>query len=180
MREFDSSALELATFQGELFALSPKECEESSPVFLRRYFLSDYAHHLDETDPSLLSLDANEAFSALAGQYGESRYGKRKYDEAGLYWLGYFSRYVTYTRDLSSRAFYRLFDINELYALYEAYHTQSEEWCLAHLLRKYGYGEEDLSKEERLKKALRASFGVAKRKKGETPSPTPPGEAKNQ
>lgn len=155
MREFDAYGLELATFQGELFAHSPSSCGESSPIFLRRFFLSDYASTLDDGDEASLSLDEEEAFASLKKQYGESLYGKIRYGEDGLHWLGYFSRYVCYTRELSSRAFYRLFDVKKIYALYEAYHTQSEEWCLEHLLRRYGYTEEDLDKNGRLKKALR-------------------------
>lgn len=158
MREFDANGLELASFQGELFEQSVDRCEESSPIFLRRFYLSDYAFLLDEGEASLLSLDPNEAFESLHRQYGPSRYGKTKYAKAGLYWLGYFSRYVCYTRELSSRSFYRLFDVKDIYGLYESYHTQSEEWCLAHLLSKKGYTEATLDKNQRLKEALRSGL----------------------
>lgn len=161
MREFDAGGLELATFQAELFELSAESCRESSPIFLRRFFLSDCAAAIDSEDASLQSLDAEEAFASINRQYGHSGYGKAKYGKEGLYWLGYFSRYVCYTRELSSRSFYRLFDVKEIYGLYEAYHTQSEEWCLKHLLRQKGYTEADLDKRERLKAALRASLGLA-------------------
>lgn len=155
MREFDRDALELAVFQAELFEKSLEKCGESSPIFLRRFFLSRYARFLDDENPALLSLDPVEAFRALDKQYVRSGYGKTKYGADGLYWLGYFSRYVCYTRELSSKCFYRLFDVKEIYALYEAYHTQGEEWCLAHLLEKHGYTEATLDKNERLKDALR-------------------------
>lgn len=161
MREFDENGLELATFQAEVFEQSLEVCGESSPIFLRRFFLSDYASTLDDGDASIQSLDANEAFMAMKRQYGESRYGKIKYSKQGLYWLGYFSRYVCYTRQLSSQAFYRLFDVKDIYGLYEAYHTQSEEWCIEHLLRKNGYTEATLDKKERLKNTLRANLNLS-------------------
>lgn len=160
MREFDVDALELATFQAELFEQSLEECGESSPIFLRRFFLSNFAYYLDNEHPALLALDKIEAFKAIHQQYGYSNYGKTKYTKEGLYWLGYFSRYVCYTRDLLSRAFYRLFDVKDIYSLYEAYHTQSEEWCLAHLLEKYGYTEATLDKNERLKEGLRRQLNL--------------------
>lgn len=158
MKEFDGNGLELATFQAELFEASLSACEESSPIFLRRFFLSDYASTLDEGDASIQSLAINEAFDAIHKQYGFSKYGKTKYTKEGLYWLGYFSRYVSYTREVASRTFYRLFDVKDIYGLYEAYHTQSEEWCLAHLLAKNGYTEATLDKNERLKAAIKANL----------------------
>lgn len=158
MREFDGNGLELALFQSKLFELSVDECPASSPIFLRRFFLSSYASSLDEGDPSTLSLDPMEAFKSLKAQYGENGYGKTKYGKEGLAWLGYFSRYVCYTREISSRAFYHLFDVKDLYSLYEVYHTQSEEWCLAHLLEKNGYTEATLDKNERLKTGLRKNL----------------------
>ena len=161
MREFDANGLELASFQGELFEQSIKACGESSPVFLRRFFLSDYAATLDDGDSSIQSLDSNEAFESIQRQYGSSRYGKDKYSSGGMYWLGYFARYVCYTRELSSRAFYRLFDVKDIYSLYEPYHTQSEEWCLAHLLSKNGYTEATLDKNQRLLEALRAQANLS-------------------
>lgn len=160
MRNFDANGLELASFQGELFEQSVDECKESSPIFLRRFFLSDYAATLDDEDISIQALDINEAFLSLNKEYGESDYGKVKYSRAALYWLGYLSRYVSYTRELSSRTFYRLFDVKEIYGLYEAYHTQSEEWCIAHLLKKNGYTEATLDKNERLKESLKLDLNL--------------------
>lgn len=161
MKEFDTNGIELSTFQAEVFEESIDMCEESSPIFLRRFYLSDYAHTLDEEDASIISLDINEAFASLNEQYGKTSYGKTKYTKEALYWLGYFSRYVCYTREISSKAFYRLFDVIDIYSLYEAYHTQSEEWCLAHLLSKYGYTESTLDKNQHLKEILRSNLNLS-------------------
>ena len=155
MRPFDREGLALASFQGRLFAESLRQTDTSSPIFLRRFFLSDFAFSLDEKPAPLVDLDIPRAFEDIEKQYGKSTYGKERYHERGLYWLGYFARYVCYTREISSRDFYHLFDVKKLYGLYEAYHTQSEEWVLSHLLKSNGYTEDVFDVNERIKNAIR-------------------------
>lgn len=158
MREFDREGLEIATFQGRLFEASTMECDASSPIFLRRFFRSHYAYKMDTRPVVLQALVLPRAFEEIEKEYGYSNYGKKKYNKEALYWLGYFTRYICYTREITSALLYRLFDVNKIYSLYEAYHTQSEEWCIAHLLESSGYTEATLNIHERLKACIRGSY----------------------
>ncbi len=158
MKEFDREGLEFAEFQGRVFTESLERSQTSSPIFLRRFFLSDFVYRIDQIPAVLLAMDVNEAFREIDKQYGPSNYGKTKYDADALYWLGYFLRYICYTREISSRLAYRLFDVNEIYSSYAIYHTQNEEWCLAHLLSEYGYTEKIFDPNERFKALLREDY----------------------
>ena len=72
-------------------------------------------------------------------------------------WIGYFSRYVCYTRQLTSAAFYQIFSMKDLARRYYVYHTQDFEWGLDRLKERYHYNEDDLDRDLLLKKFLRAS-----------------------
>ncbi len=158
MREFNRCGLEIATFQAELFEASIAQCETSSPIFLRRFFLSHYAYKMDYEPVELQSFVLSEAFASIEKEYGHSNYGKKKYNPDAMYWLGYFTRYICYTREIPCTLLYRLFDVNKIYSLYESYHTQSEEWCISHLLESYGYTEKTLDLNERLKMIMRREY----------------------
>ncbi|MBP5091898.1 MAG: hypothetical protein J6328_05015 [Bacilli bacterium] len=158
MREFDQNGLDIASFQAELFEESLSRSATSSPIFLRRFFLSRWASSMDRIPVPIQSFDLNEAFASIEEQFGKSEYGKLKYDPDALYWLGYITRYIAYTREISSKLLYRLFDVKRIYSLYEAYHTQSEERCIAHLLSLFGYDEKVFDVNERIKGILRKQY----------------------
>lgn len=158
MREFDRDGLDVASFQGQLFEESLDYCETSSPIFLRRFFRSRYAEMVDNTPVAIQPLFVPDAFEEIEKQYGKSSYGKIRYNRNAMYWLGYITRYICYTRQVSSRLFYHLFDVKKIYSLYEAYHTQSEEWCVARILELFGYDEKTLDMHERLKSILRKRY----------------------
>lgn len=155
MREFDKRGLDLAGYQAGIFEQSLVDTESSSQIFIRRFMKSKFVQKLDEGETFLLSLDTNEAFESLDKQYGKSVYGKIKYSKDEIYWIGYIYRYISYTRECSSRLVYKLIKPAELRNVYFAYHTQSEEWVVASLLEANHLSEEDLNLNIRLKKAIR-------------------------
>lgn len=126
-RSFDTEGIRLATFQAELCAASLSQTCVSLPIFMRRLMKSDFLSRVDEGNSATLSLDIDEAFRAIEEQYGASNYGKIRYPEKALYWIGWFYRYVSYTRGVSSRLVYRLIKPDYLLRVYPVYHTQDEE-----------------------------------------------------
>ena len=102
MREFDHNGLLLAEYQGKLFE---KSCDLncSTAIFLRRFLHSELLNSLDTNNPSLLSLDVNEGIAAITEQFGDTDYGKIKYSKNSLFWIGYLYRYISYTREVSTR-----------------------------------------------------------------------------
>lgn len=154
MRPFDQKGSHLAIFQAKLCAASLKE-ECSSPIFLRRLFKSEWIRSLDEKDPDLLPLDVDRALRELNEEYGPSSYGQIRYNEDELYWIGWFYRYIAYTREVSSALVYHYIKPNYLRSLYYVYHTQSEEWGFARILDNLHLSEEDFDYNARLKRAIR-------------------------
>lgn len=123
MREFDEYGLKICRFQGELFSASLKMTECSSPVFLRRFLLSDVAKRMDNDGFRFESVNLIDVIDEVNEQYGESSYGKVRYGVDELYWIGYLYRYWAYTQEIGSKALYRMVKPATLRDLYLPYHS---------------------------------------------------------
>jgi len=154
MKAFDHEGLLLAEHQGKLFEKSA-ELDCSTAVFLRRFFHSDYLKKLDQNEEASLSLDVNEAMASIESQFGASSYGKTKYPKSALFWIGYMYRYISYTREVSTKLVMRLFSYRQLNDVYYSFHTQDPEWCVRSLLEMNGQKEDVFNPNERLKKVMR-------------------------
>ena len=153
MKTLDSSGSKLCSFQAKIFTWSLLlEC--SSPVFLRRFFFSDFARKLDEAQGFQFSYDVDDCFTSVVMEYGESRYGKTKLSEKELYWLGYITRYFCYTREYPSKLLYKTIPLKLFIENYEVYHTQSEEWVIERILTAAGLDEKYFDKTHREKEIL--------------------------
>jgi len=155
MREFDKAGSHLASFQAKLCEASLQE-ECSSPIFLRRLFKSRWIESLDNGDPDLLPLDVDRALRELNEEYGgPSSYGQIRYSKDELFWIGWFYRYIAYTRQVSTLLVYHYIKPDYLRDRYYVYHTQSEEWGFARILENLHLSEEDFDYNARLKRAMR-------------------------
>lgn len=155
MKAFDHDGLLLAEHQGKLFEKSA-ELGCSTPVFLRRFLHSDYLKKLDRNEAASLDLNVNEAMDSIVGQFGALSYGKTKYAESALFWIGYMYRYISYTREVPTKAVMRLFPYRQLNDVYYSFHTQDPEWCLRSLLEMNGQSEDVFDPNKRLKAVMRA------------------------
>ena len=154
-RELDTEGILLASFQAKVCALSLSRVDVSSPIFLRRLMKSDLLMKVDEGNSATLSLDEDEAFAELERQYGIRSYGKIRYSEGALHWIGWMYRYIAYTRHAPSRLVYRLIKPDYLNSVYPVYHTQDEEWAFARILESRGLTEADFDINERFKALFR-------------------------
>lgn len=157
MKAFDHKGLLLAEHQGKLFEKSA-ELDCSTAVFLRRFFHSDYLKKLDQNEVASLSLDVNEAIASIESQFGASTYGKTKYAKSALFWIGYMYRYISYTRQVSTKFVMRLFPYQQLNDVYYSFHTQDPEWCVRSLLEMNGKTEDIFDPNKRLKIVMRAKL----------------------
>lgn len=162
MRKFDTNGLKLAEFQGLLFQESTTNFNCSSHIFLRRFLHSDLLKTLDKNESCFFSLDVNEGLDLIQRQFGKSSYGTIKYSKEMMFWLGYFLRYISYTRDVETNELLRLFDYKLVIRLYYVYHTQDMEWCVSSLLDIYGYNERIFDKNYILLQQLRKAHQIAK------------------
>lgn len=150
MREFDHDGLLKAQYQAYLFQRSLEECGCSSPIFLRRFFLSRHAREMDNFHLYSLHLNPAEGFEEIEIEYGPSKYGSEKYSENELFWMGWFYRYICYTRECSSKEIFRLIKPSQMRMLYPVYHTQGEEWCIASMLDYLGLSQDYFDKNKRI------------------------------
>lgn len=153
MRAFDHDGLLLAEYQGKLFEKSA-DLNCSTAVFIRRFLHSKYVKKLDTNDLSALSLDVKEGIDNIQNQFGDSDYGKTKYSKSALFWIGYMYRYISYTREVTTKFVMKLFPHKQLNDVYYSFHTQDPEWCVQSLLEMNDQSEEIFDNNFRLKKVI--------------------------
>ena len=154
MRTFDHNGLLLAEYQGKLFEKSTGlDC--SSGIFIRRFLHSDLLKKLDTNNPSSVSLDITEGMNSILAQFGDTDYGQVKYSGSSMFWMGYLYRYISYTRETSTRLIMKLFPYRQLNDLYYSYHTQDPEWCIQNLLELNHLTEDIFDNNFRLKETIR-------------------------
>ena len=137
-------------FQGEVFQKSAEACECSSAMFVRRFMNSHAAALLDRQLLWGVNLAPEDVFTQLESEYGPSSYGQTHFDGEALYWMGYLLRYWAITRNIASKALYKLVKPGELAGLFTAYHTLDPDQAIERILEAKGLPgretEEDLIK----------------------------------
>ena len=154
MRKFDHHGLLLAEYQGRLFEKS-NELNCSTGVYIRRFLHSDLLKKLDTNNPVSFSLDIREGINCILEQFGDSDYGKVKYSKSALFWMGYMYRYISYTREQSTKFIMKLFDYKQMNDLYYSFHTQDPEWGIRGLLEINNLTEDVFDNNIRLKQIIR-------------------------
>ena len=154
MREFDHNGLLLAEYQGKLFEKST-ELNCSSGVFIRRFVHSDLLNKLDTNRPSSVSLNVSEGISSILEQFGETDYGREKFSASAMFWMGYMYRYISYTRETSTRFIMQLFHYKQMKDVYYSFHTQDPEWCVQSLLELNHLTENVFDNNYRLKETMK-------------------------
>ena len=153
MRKFDHNGLLLAEYQGKLFEKS-SELNCSTGIFMRRFLHSNLLNELDANNSATLSLDENEGINSILEQFGDSNYGKLKYSKNSLFWIGYMYRYISYTREQSTKFIMKIFNYKQMNDVYYSFHTQDPEWCIKSLLEIKNLDEDIFDKNKRLKKVI--------------------------
>lgn len=154
MRKFDHNGLLLAEYQGKLFEKSA-ELNCSTGIFMRRFLHSNLLNKLDANNLATLSLDENEGINCILEQFGDSNYGKLKYSKNSLFWIGYMYRYISYTREQSTKFIMKIFNYKQMNDVYYSFHTQDPEWCIKSLLEINDLSEKIFDKNYRLKQIIK-------------------------
>ncbi|MBO4367498.1 MAG: hypothetical protein J5859_02190 [Clostridia bacterium] len=74
---------------------------------------------------------------------------------SALFWIGYMYRYISYTRETSTKFIMKLFDYRQMNDVYYSYHTQDPEWCVRSLLEINHLTENVFDNNLRLKEIIR-------------------------
>jgi hypothetical protein len=145
MRKMDEIGLKLCKMQAEVFAASVSETKCSSLIFMRRFMNSQVAQRMDFGGFLFEACDIDQIFREIETEFGESSYGKEKYSETELYWIGYIYRYWSYTYQKTSKQIYRFIKPKELRDLYYPYHSLDPAQAIGRILEAKGEKEKDLT-----------------------------------
>lgn len=154
MRKFNHEGLLLAEYQGKLFEKS-SELNCSTAIFMRRFLHSNLLKKLDGNNQTLITFDVNEGINSILEQFGDSNYGKIKYSKSALFWIGYMYRYISYTREQSTKFVMSLFNYKQMNDVYYSFHTQDPEWCIQSLLEINNLSENIFDNNYRLKEIIK-------------------------
>ena len=165
MREFDINGMHLADYQGGLFAKSVTELNYSTPIFIRRFLHSSLLKRLDKQKAFLIDPEPLIGLEEINLEFGETSFGHTKFDEKAMYWVGWFTRYLSYTREISTNIVFKYFPYEKLISLYPTFHTQGEEWCFESLMDLYHLPYDYFDKNNRLKEAIRKNNPYFAKKK---------------
>ncbi|MCR5150454.1 MAG: antitoxin [Clostridiales bacterium] len=145
MRDFDETGLKLCRMQAEIFKESASKENCSSAIFIRRFMYSEVAHRMDLDGFLFEACDANRIFEEISEEFGKSAYGKEKYTEPELYWIGYIYRYWSFTHQKTSRQIYKIIKPKELRSLYFPYHSLDPAQAIERVEEAKGIGERNMT-----------------------------------
>jgi len=147
MKKLDYNERKLCQMQGKLFEKSIVRVQTSSLIFIRRFMLSDLAKSFDNKTFLIVSLDINDCFHEIEEEYGKSSYGKIKYSENEMYWIGYIYRAISFLYKLPSKRVFSLFNAKEIVKYYNVYHTFDIEQAAERMMENINYTKKDFDKE---------------------------------
>lgn len=145
MRKIDEIGLKLCKMQAKVFSASVKETNCSSLIFMRRFMNSGVAQRMDLGGFLFEACDVHQIIQEIETEFGESSYGKEKYSEAELYWIGYVYRYWSYTYQKTSKQIYKLIKPKELRGLYYPYHSLDPAQAIERILEAKDLNEKDFT-----------------------------------
>lgn len=122
-KEIDQIGLMLCDMQGRIFEESLLKEECSSSIFIRRFMNSRFVTRMDKLTFINESTTIDEIFKELDDEYGKSNYGKIKFSNEEMYWMGYIYRYLSYVFQIDSKNAYKIIKGTELRQLFYAYHS---------------------------------------------------------
>ena len=123
MMPLNYNELKLCQLQAKIFELSVSLTNYSSPIFIRRFMLSNFAKSFDNKSYLNQANNIEDAFEILDDEYGIINYGKSKYTKDEMYWIGYIYRAISIRFNYSSKYVYKLFPANIIINYYPIYHT---------------------------------------------------------
>ncbi len=145
MKTIDETGFKLCRAQAELFVASLSLTECSSAVFLRRFMNSSVAKRMDEGSFLFESSTVTSVIAEIEDEFGKTAYGKEKYSENELNWMGYLYRYWCITYEKTSKQVYRIIKPKELRKLFFPYHSLDTGAAVERILESKGICDEDMT-----------------------------------
>lgn len=137
MKKVDDIGLFQCRYVSDLFIYSTKQKDCSSKVFIKAFVHSTLSKRIANKAFMFESLDITGAYALLKKEKKLSR-GKEIYPSYAMAWIGYIMQYFSCVTGLSMSVLYRKVKPNELYALYEAYHSLDNELAVRRICEAKG------------------------------------------
>lgn len=154
MKPLDSIEIKLCRLQAKIFEESVKKTKYSSLVFIRRFMLSNLAKQFDDKT-YLYNTNSQDIFNMIDQQFGTSDYGKIKYTESEMFWIGYIYRCICIKYNLTSKYVYSLFNATNIIKYYSIAHTQDVVKAASMLMESINYNSDIEEKSYKLMKRMR-------------------------
>lgn len=126
MNQIGENELLRCKFVSDLFEYSTKKKDCSSKTFIKAFVYSSVQKRLALKSFAYESLDVPAAYEIIKGEKKMSR-GKDIYPSFVMSWIGYVMQYFVCLSGIPMTAFYRKVKPEELYSLYEPYHSLDNE-----------------------------------------------------
>lgn len=153
MNPLTSIEIKLCQSQAKIFEASVNKTNYSSLIFIRRFMYSSIAKSMDDMVYLYQSETINDAFNTLDEEFGKSNYGKIKYSEDQMHWIGYIYRCISIKYNLSSKNVYKLFNADEIINFYNICHTFDIVDAAERMMESISYNES--SNEEKAYKSMK-------------------------
>jgi hypothetical protein len=122
MNKINDNQLFLCRYVSDLFEYSTKKKDCSSKVFIKAYVYSFTSTRINNECFLFDSLDIPAAYDCIKKEKKLNR-GHDIYPSYVMAWIGYIMEYFTCVTNIPLTSLYRKIKPEELYMLYEAYHS---------------------------------------------------------
>ena len=163
MNPLSSIEIKMCQAQAKIFESSVSKTNYSSPIFIRRFAHSSIAKSMDDMVYLYQSDTISEALNMLEEEFGKSSYGKIKYSEDQMYWIGYIYRCICIKYNLSSKYVYKLFNADEIVKYYNICHTFDIVDAAERMMDSINY--QNISIEEKAYNIMKRLYYIDKLKK---------------
>lgn len=124
----------MCELQADIFENSIRRFNCSSSFFIARFMNSKYAKELDNTDDPYNFYSPNCVLDGLENTYPSLKeYQGQKYTQNVLRWIGYIYRAWSIIKKKSSSEIYKHLKGEEMYSLYDSFHTFGIDYCVTRL-----------------------------------------------
>jgi len=135
----------LCEIQGRIFEESLTKFKGSSPIFVRRFMLSETATFFDDKTYLIQSSSDNSVLEDLEKEFGPTSYGQKRFSADELHWMGYMYRFWCLSTGYSSKRVFHLCKSNTMVSYFAPLHTQDPSAALDTILLAVGYDNEDIN-----------------------------------
>lgn len=144
MKNLDYNEYKTCQFLASLFEESIDSANFSSPMFIRRFMMSDQALYFENKSILIITLSRLDIIEELNSKYKSSTKSPM-YSKNQMYWIGYIYACISFLYKLSFKSLYKLFPSKEIVKYYNIYHTFGIEDAAERMMENIGYKDEDLT-----------------------------------